>query len=146
MILNYTVKDFMPSKLITFLRQITVEVADGSSLKNKISAFKGGLNTKLICSTFIFLGFLNATSSDPLIEASAALNAGLYEKALKHAKQAKKENPNNPDVYKMIALLYESLGKPSKAIVAWEKCLMHSNRSDQKKEAQNHIDILKNEL
>ena len=46
----------------------------------------------------------------------------------------------------MIALLYESLGKPSNAIVAWEKCLLYSNRLDQKKEAQNHIDILKNEL
>ena len=46
---------------------------------------------KLIYSTFIFLGFLNATNSDPLIKASAALNAGLYEKALTHAKQAKKE-------------------------------------------------------
>ena len=101
---------------------------------------------KLICSTFIFLGFLNAANSDPLIKASAALNAGLYQKALTHAKQAKKENPNNSDVYKMIALLYESLGKPSNAIVAWEKCLLYSNSSDQKKEAQNHIDILKNEL
>ena len=70
----------------------------------------------------------------------------IVNKALTHAKQAKKENPNNSDVYKMIALLYESLGKPSKAIVAWEKCLLYSNRSDQKKEAQNHIDILKNEL
>ena len=101
---------------------------------------------KLICSTFIFLGFLNATNSDPLIKASAALNAGQYEKALTHAKQAKKENPNNSDVYKMIALLYESLGKSSKAIVAWEKCLLYSNKSDQKKEAKNHINILKNTL
>ena len=100
----------------------------------------------MIFNTIIFFGFLNATNSDSLMKASAALNAGLYEKALLHAKTAQKENPRNSDVYKMIALLYESLGNPSKAIIAWENCILYSKRIDLKKEAQNHIEILKNEL
>ena len=37
MILNYTVKDFMSTNLITFLPQTPIEVAIGTFLKNKIS-------------------------------------------------------------------------------------------------------------
>tara|TARA_B100000575_G_C22589218_1_gene370159 strand:- start:230 stop:454 length:225 start_codon:yes stop_codon:yes gene_type:complete len=37
MILNYTVKDFMTTKLITFLPKTPIEVAVGTFLKNKIS-------------------------------------------------------------------------------------------------------------
>tara|TARA_A100001035_G_scaffold271094_1_gene258877 strand:- start:583 stop:987 length:405 start_codon:yes stop_codon:yes gene_type:complete len=37
MILNYTVKDFMATNLITFLPQTPIEVAIGTFLKNKIS-------------------------------------------------------------------------------------------------------------
>ena len=37
MILNYTVKDFMATKLITFLPKTPIEVAVGTFLKNKIS-------------------------------------------------------------------------------------------------------------
>ena len=37
MILNYTVKNFMATKLITFLPQTPIEVAIGTFLKNKIS-------------------------------------------------------------------------------------------------------------
>ena len=37
MILNYTVKDFMATKLITFLPKTPIEVAVGTCLKNKIS-------------------------------------------------------------------------------------------------------------
>ena len=51
---------------------------------------------KLICSTFIFLGFLNATNSDPLIKASAALNAGLCRKSINTCQTSKKENPITP--------------------------------------------------
>ena len=35
MILNYTVKDFMATNLITFLPQTPIEVAIGTFLKNK---------------------------------------------------------------------------------------------------------------
>ena len=37
MILNYTVKDFMATKLMTFLPKTPIEVAVGPFLKNKIS-------------------------------------------------------------------------------------------------------------
>ena len=37
MILNYTVKDFMATKLITFLPKTPIEVAVSTFLKNKIS-------------------------------------------------------------------------------------------------------------
>ena len=37
MVLNYTVKDFMATKLITFLPKTPIEVAVGTFLKNKIS-------------------------------------------------------------------------------------------------------------
>ena len=60
---------------------------------------------------------------DPLIQASDAINAGSYKNALEYVIIAQKLEPLNPDVYRMKALLHESLGDPKKAIISWEKCI-----------------------
>ena len=81
---------------------------------------------------------------DPLIQASNAINAGLYENALKYVIAAQNLEPLNPDVYRMKALLHESLGEPKKAIIAWKKCMLYSKNKDIISEAQIHLDYLKN--
>ena len=93
----------------------------------------------------ILLGLLNANNSDALFKASAALNAGMFEEALIHAKIAQEEHPKDSNVYKLIALLYEALDKPKKAVQAWEKCLKYSKNNEIKQEAKNHINILTQE-
>ena len=82
---------------------------------------------------------------DPLIQASDAINAGLYENALKYVITAQELEPLNPDVYRMKALLHESLGEPKKAILAWKKCILHSKNKEIISEAQIHLNNLKNE-
>ena len=89
--------------------------------------------------------FLIGKQMDPLIQASDAINAGSYKNALEYVIIAQKLEPLNPDVYRMKALLHESLGDPKKAIISWEKCILYSNNKDIKSEAEIHIKNLKNE-
>ena len=88
--------------------------------------------------------FLIGKQMDPLIQASDAINAGSYKSALEYVIIAQKLEPLNPDVYRMKALLHESLGDPKKAIISWEKCILYSNNKDIKSEAEIHIKNLKN--
>ena len=69
---------------------------------------------------------------------------GSYKNALEYVIIAQKLEPLNPDVYRMKALLHESLGDPKKAIISWEKCILYSNNKDIKSEAEIHIKNLKN--
>ena len=98
---------------------------------------------KLLC--LLFTIFLYGDQSDPLIQASAAINSGLYENALKHVAEAQKLDPSNPDVYRMKALLHESLGESIKAITAWEKCIKYSKDKTIISEAKIHLKNLKYE-
>jgi len=88
--------------------------------------------------------FLIGNQMDPLIQASDAINTGSYKNALEYVIIAQKLEPLNPDVYRMKALLHESLGDPKKAIISWEKCILYSNDKDIKSEAEIHIKNLKN--
>ena len=65
--------------------------------------------------------------------------------ALKYVIDAQKLEPFNPDVYRMKALLHESLGEQKKAIKAWEKCIQYSKSKEIKSEAQIHLKNLENE-
>jgi len=88
--------------------------------------------------------FLIGNQLDPLIQASDAINAGLYKNALKYVIEAQKLEPFNPDVYRMKALLHESLGEQKKAIIAWKKCIQYSISKEIKSEAQIHLNSLEN--
>ena len=95
---------------------------------------------------FFYLTFLvtiiNAQNPNSIMQATAALNAGMYEEALTHIKKAKREDPTNPNIYQMKALLHEALGQPKEALEAWKSCLKYSKEKKVKKQAKNHIKIL----
>ncbi len=98
-----------------------------------------------ILNVIIFIGVLYADSSDSLLKASAALNAGMFVEALLHIKKAQSESPTSPDVHQMKALLHEALHEPKEALGSWKKCLKYSKDKKVKREAKIHIRILSEE-
>ena len=93
-----------------------------------------------------FVTVLFAQSSNSIMKATAALNAGMYEEALAHIKEAEKEDSTSPNVYQMKALLHEALSQPQEALEAWKSCLKYSKDKKVKKQAKNHIKVLSYEL
>ena len=106
---------------------------------------KGKSNMKKLFLTF-FVTIIFAQNSNSFIQATAALNAGMYEKALVHIKDAEEVDPTSPNVYQMKALLQEALSQPKEALEAWKNCLKYSKETKVKKQAKNHIKILSYEL
>ena len=106
---------------------------------------KGNFIMKIFYLTF-FVTFIFAQNSNSIMEATAALNAGMFEEALVHIKEAEKEDPTNPNVYQMKALLHEALSQPKEALEAWKNCLKYSKDKKVKKQAKNHIKVLSYEL
>ena len=106
---------------------------------------KGKSNMKIFYLTF-FVTIIFAQNSNSIIEATAALNAGMFEEALIHIIEAEKEDPANPNVYQMKALLHEALSQPKEALKAWKNCLKYSKDKKVKKQAKNHIKVLSYEL
>ena len=100
---------------------------------------------KIFYLTF-FVAIIYGQNSNSIMQATAALNAGMYEKALVHIKEAEKEDPTNPNVYQMKALLHEALGQPKEALEAWKICLKYSKDKKVNKQAKNHIKVLSYEL
>ena len=100
---------------------------------------------KIFYLTF-FVTIIFAQNSNSIMQATAALNAGMYEEALVHIKEAEKEDPTSPNVYQMKALLHEALSQPKEALEAWKNCLKYSKEKRVKKQAKNHIKILSYEL
>ena len=107
--------------------------------------FKGNLIMKIFYLTF-FVVIIYGQNSNSIMQATAALNAGMYEKALVHIKEAEKEDPTNPNVYQMKALLHEALSQPQEALEAWKYCLKYSKDKKVKRQAKNHIEVLSYEL
>ena len=93
-----------------------------------------------------FVTIICAQNSNSIMNATAALNAGMFEEALMHAKKAEKENPNSPNIYQMKALLHEALNQPREALEAWKNCLKYSKDKKMKHQAENHIMVLSSEL
>jgi len=98
-----------------------------------------------ILNIIIFIGVLYADSSDSLLKASAALNAGMFEDALMHVSKAQKEEPTNPDVHQLKALLHEALDEPEDALEAWKECVKYSKDKKVKRQAKIHIQSLSEE-
>jgi len=93
-----------------------------------------------------FVTIICAQNSNSIIQATAALNAGMFEEALIHIKEAEKEDPTSPNVYQMKALLHEALSQPKEALEAWKNCLKYSKDKKMEKQAKNHIMVLSYEL
>ena len=106
---------------------------------------KGNFTMKVFYLTF-FVSFICAQNSNSIMQAAAALNAGMYEEALVHIKEAEKEDPTSPNVYQMKALLHEALSQPKEALEAWKNCLKYSKDKKVKKQAKTHIKVLSYEL
>ena len=88
---------------------------------------------------------LKADNSNAVSKASAALKAGLFKDALEHISIAQEENPKNPDIHRMKALLHEALDQPKKALESWEACLEYSRDKNMRREAGVHIENLTTE-
>tara|TARA_B100000676_G_scaffold113058_1_gene112737 strand:+ start:237 stop:539 length:303 start_codon:yes stop_codon:yes gene_type:complete len=88
---------------------------------------------------------LIADNSNAVSKASAALKAGLFKDALEHISIAQEENPKNPDIHRMKALLHEALDQPKKALESWEACLEYSRDKNMRREAGVHIENLTTE-
>ena len=80
-----------------------------------------------LLSLLLIMGFLCADGSSAFSKASAALNAGLFEDALKHISVAQKEDPKN-------------------ALESWKACLKHSKDKNIRREAKIHIKNLMEEM
>ena len=106
---------------------------------------KGNFIMKIFYPIF-FVTIICAQNSNSIIQATAALNAGMFEEALIHIKEAEKEYPTSPSVYQMKALLHEALSQPKEALEAWKNCLKYSKDKKVKKQAKNHIKVLSYDL
>ena len=115
------------------------------SNNNFLNMVKGKSCMKIFYLTF-FVSIIFAQNSNSVMQATAALNAGMFEEALIHIIEAEKEDPANPNVYQMKALLHEALSQPKEALEAWKNCLKYSKDKKVKKQAKNHIKVLSYEL
>jgi len=88
--------------------------------------------------------FLNATDNNLLTKAVNAMKQGNYKEALDNINKANSENLKNPDIYRMKALIHETLDNKAKAKKAWKKCLKYSTDNNMKREAKIHIKNLSN--
>ena len=108
---------------------------------NFINMVKGKSNMKIFYLT-LFVTIVCAQNSNSIMQATAALNAGMFEEALIHIIEAEKEDPANPNVDQMKALLHEALSQPKEALEAWKNCLKYSKEKKVRKQAKNHIKVL----
>ena len=99
-----------------------------------------------LLSLLLIMGFIGADDSSALSKASAALNAGLFEDALKHISVAQKEDPKNAEMHRMKAFLHEALDDPKNALESWKACLKHSKDKNISREAKIHIKNLMEEM
>ena len=101
---------------------------------------------KIMITLFIiFLLFqkpIYSQSGTYLKEAISAMEAGLFKEALKQLDIARVKEPNNAEVYKLKALLYEAINENNNAITAWENCLKNTNNKDLIHEAKIHLEHL----
>ena len=108
-------------------------------LKKNLYCLNDTMNNLLLL-IMIILSFLNGYQNDHLVNASLALNSGMYEEALVHLSESKIKNPADPQIYKIEGLLHETLGNNKKAIQSWKNCLKYS-KGEQKliEESKNHL-------
>ena len=86
--------------------------------------------------------FTYGQSEDYLKRAISAMETGLFEESLKQLNYALNDNPENDQVHKLRALLYEALEKKEKAIEAWNDCIRYSKDQNMIQEAKIHLNHL----
>ena len=93
--------------------------------------------------TIYFLyGILLAGSGTALEMAAAAMKAGLFREALVHVDVAQAQDRTNAEVYRLKALLHETIDEPNKAVQAWQSCLENTQDNALINEAKVHIQSL----
>jgi tetratricopeptide (TPR) repeat protein len=102
---------------------------------------------KIITILFITLSILlepiYSQSGTYLKEAISAMEAGLFKEALKQLDIARVKEPNNAEVYKLKALLYEAINENNNAISAWSNCIKNTKDKNLIREAKIHLAHLK---
>tara|TARA_B100000579_G_C22829760_1_gene855263 strand:+ start:1187 stop:1513 length:327 start_codon:yes stop_codon:yes gene_type:complete len=96
----------------------------------------------IICLFIIFINPIYLQSGKHLENAISAMEAGLFKEALKQLDIANVKEPNNAEVYKLKALLYEAINENQNAISAWNNCLINTEDKKLIKEAKIHLDHL----
>ena len=91
---------------------------------------------------FLLFNPLYPQSGKYLEQAVMAIEAGLFKEALKQLDLARLEEPNNAEVYKLIALLHEAINENNKAITAWKNCIKNTQNNDLINEAKIHLNNL----
>lgn len=89
--------------------------------------------------TIIILSFIYSQENDLFFKASLALKAGLYNDALSHISNSKKQKITNPEIYKIEGLIHEALNNKANAIIAWKNCLKYSDNRGLKEECKIHL-------
>ena len=90
----------------------------------------------------LIVNIIFSLPNDPFVKALSAMKAGLYKDALTHLAEAQNTDQNNPEIYRLKALLHEALDERKEAIDAWKNCLLFSKNRLIKKEAKIHIQNL----
>ena len=98
--------------------------------------------TILFITFSIFIKPLYAQSGTYLKEAIVAMEAGLFKEALKQLDIARVKEPDNAEVYKLKALLYEAINENNNAISAWNNCIKNTKNKNLIREAKIHLDHL----
>ena len=99
--------------------------------------------TILFITFSILLKPIYSQSGVYLKEAISAMEAGLFKEALKQLDIAKVKEPNNAEVYKLKALLYEAINENNNAISAWNNCIKNTKDKNLIREAKIHLAYLK---
>jgi len=81
-------------------------------------------------------------SDDHLKRAISAMEVGLFEESLKELNNALQDEPNNAQIHKLKALLYEALSENKNSILAWKDCILYAKNQDIINEANIHIEYL----
>ena len=78
-----------------------------------------------------------------LKRAISAMEVGLFEESLKQLNNALKNEPQNAQIYKLKALLYEALSEDENSILAWKNCIRYAKNQEIISEANIHLEYLK---
>jgi Tfp pilus assembly protein PilF len=81
-------------------------------------------------------------ADNSLKRAISAMEIGLFEESLKQLNNALKNEPQNAQIYKLKALLYEALSEDENSILAWKDCIRYAKDQEIINEANVHLEYL----
>jgi len=97
---------------------------------------------KTLISSILFFSFLLAQNND-LDPTFSAMNQGNYGKALESLNLVITTDSKNAELYRLKAMLHESLAETQEALSAWRMCKKLSKNNSLTLEANNHIQLLR---